>query len=337
MTDITQFAKLVAASGSVEASQITELRRAIYSDGIVSRAEAEVIFEIEHGRKVSNPAWSEMFVEALTDYILNREPPVGYLSDDTAGWLIGQITKRKTPSTDAEIELLLNIIEKASEVTPAFSAYALRLVKDMVIYSDGTDARGRSYGGMRVTEADVDSLQRILWGAGSEGHMAVSLDEAEALFAISHASAGADNDPRFDDLFARAVGNYLLGATGRHVPPRDVALRRETEGPYRASVVNVLSGALAGVTKVRSARHILDTIREAIDDPMDVTFERSNHDRDVAMDAAEILTPQRAEWLRDHVGQNGVMTAPEKALIRFVTRDASAIDPSLKPLIDAVD
>ena len=30
------------------------------------------------------------------------------------------------------------------------------------------------------------------------------------------------------------------------------------------------------------------------------------------------------------------MTAPEKALVRFVAREASAIDPSLKPLIDKV-
>ena len=171
MVEITQFAKLVASSGNVEASQISELRRAIYADGIVSRAEAEVLFEIERARKAHSDEWSAMFVEALTEYALNREPPAGYLSDDTAGWLIGQITKHKTPSTDAEIELLINIIEKANEVTPAFSAYVLRLVKDMVIYSDGTDARGRSHGGMRVTEADVDSLQRILWGAGSEGRL----------------------------------------------------------------------------------------------------------------------------------------------------------------------
>ena len=336
MTEITQFAKLVARSGAVEVSQIAELRRAIYSDGIVSRPEAEVLFEIERARTAHSDAWSQMFVEALTEYALNREPPTGYLSDDTAGWLIGQITQRKIPSTDAEIELLINIVEKASEVTPAFSAYALRLVKDMVIYSDGTDARGRSHGGMRVTEADVDSLQRILWGAGREGHMAVSLDEAEALFSISHASAGADNDPRFDDLFARAVGNYLLGATGRNMPAREVALRRETEGPYRASVVGVLSRTLAGATQVGSARHILDAIAEAIDDRMDIAFEKSNFDRDIAIDAAEVMTARKADWLLDHVGQNGVMTAPEKTLVRFVAREAGAIDPSLKPLIDMV-
>ena len=250
--------------------------------------------------------------------------------------MIGEITKRKLPSTDAEIELLINIVEKANEVTPAFSAYALRLVKDMVIYADGTDARGRLHAGMRVTEADVDSLQRILWGAGSEGHTAVSLAEAEALFAISHATAGADNDPRFDEMFARAVGNYLLGATGRSVPPRGVALRRESEGAYRADVVGVLSGALAGVTKVGSARNVLNTIMEAMDDPMDVAFERSNFERDVAIDAVEIMTPQKAGWLIEHVGQNGVMTAPEKALVRFVAREAGTIDPSLKPLIDKV-
>lgn len=336
MTGIAEFAKLVDRSGRVDAAQIAELRRAIYSDGIVSRAEAEVLFEIERTRKDHSDAWSDLFVEALTEYVLNREPPTGYLSESTAGWLITELTKRKVPSTDAEIELLINIVETAFEVTPAFSAYALRLVKDMVIYSDGTDARGRSHGGMSVTEADVHSLQRILWGAGSEGRMAVSRDEAEALFAIAHASTGADNVPAFDDLFARAVGNYLLGATGRSVPPREVALRRETEGPYRASMVRVLGSALSSMTKSGSAGGILKTVLDTLDDPLDIAFEKSNFERDVAIDAAEIMTPQKAGWLLDHVGQNGLMTGPEKALVRFVAREASAIDPTLKPLIDKV-
>lgn len=336
MSEVARFAQRVAVTGKVDAAQISELRRSIYADGIVSREDAEVLFEIDRARQSHNGEWSQMYVEALTDYALNREPPAGYLSDDTAGWLIGQITKRNIPATDTEIALLVNIIENARQVTPAFSAYALRLVKDMVIYADGTDARGRTHGGIAVTAADVDCLRRILWGAGCEGHLAISRDEAEALFAIADASTGADNHPDFDDLFARAVGNYLLGASGRSVPSRDVALRRETELPYRKNVLGMLARTMASASTAANARFVLDTIGGAFDDDLDVAHEKAEHARDLAADAAGIMTADKAAWLLDHVGRNGTMTAPEKALVRFVAREAVALDPSLASLVHKI-
>ena len=338
MTQLGQFARDVAQSGKVEASQIMELRRAIYADGIVSRPEAEVLFEIERKRTAHSDAWSDMFVEALTDYALNREPPAGYLSADTAAWLMAEIGRRKTPSTDAEIEFVTNLVEKAREVPAAFSAFALGLIKTMVMYGGGTDARGRPHHGGRVGEADICTLQRILWGAGSEGLMAVSRDEAEALFAIAHASTGADNDPKFDDLFAKAIGNYLLGATGHAVPAREVSLRWETEAPHRADVLGVLSRTLAGASKAADARFVLDTVMNArsLSDDVEHAIDQDNARRAAATDAAEVVTADKAGWLLDHIGQNGLMTAPEKALVAFVAREASALDPSLKAVLEKV-
>lgn len=338
MTEFSQFARGVATSGTINASEIAQVRRAIFKDGLVSREEAGQLFEIERGRKTHDKDWSDLFVEALTDYVLNQEPPAGYLAHDTANWIMAEISKRKTPSTDAEVALVINLIEKAREVPASFSAFALRLVKDVVMYGDGPDARGRPHDGGRVTEADVLALQRILWGAGSEGLLAVSRDEAEALFAIAHNSTGADNDPRFDDLFAKAIGNYLLGATGRDVPARDVSLRWETEGPYKASVLRVMAETLAGVSKVADTAFVADAIRNArsLGKDVDAAFDAANGVREAAKSAAEVVTAAEAAWLLEHVGQNGVITGPEKALLRFIAREASAIDPSLKDMLAKV-
>ncbi|MFX8278006.1 hypothetical protein ABTL45_19260, partial [Acinetobacter baumannii] len=91
-----------------------------------------------------------------------------------------------------------------------------------------------------------------------EGLLAVSREEAEALFAIADATTGADNVADFENLFARAIGNYLLGATGRSVPPRDVALKWQTEAPYKADVVKAV-GNVMGVVFGRRVPNVLTT------------------------------------------------------------------------------
>ena len=342
MTRLDQVASRVAQCGEVKADDIVELRRAIYQDGAVSRAECAALFAIERTRTAHSDAWSDLFVEALTDYAIRQEPPEGYLSEDTAAWISAEISKRKTPSADAEVELAINIIEKAREVPAAFSSFALRLVKDMVLYGDGVDARGRAHAGGRISDADINSLQRIIWGAGSEGLMAVSRDEAETLFAIAHASAGHDNDPKFDDFFAKAIGNYLLGATGRAVPTRETAFRWQTE-TYRRDALGILQAVLARARTadwqpMQDPAFYKDTIQNArtLAQDLEHRFEQENTAYDAAQLAASVMTPDKAGWLLVHIDQNGLMTAPEKALVRFIRREASSIDPSLGKVLEKI-
>ena len=333
MADLIETAHAIAATGKVEPADIRALRMAIFADGVVTRTEAEALFAIERTRSTHNDAWSELFVEALTDYALRQELPVEYLTDDTANWIMGQIKQRREPSMDADMALVAELIEKAREVPPAFSAFALRLAKDAVIYGDGPDERGRMHAHGRVTDADVVMLKRVLWGAGSEGQLAISRDEAEALCAIADATNGADNVPEFEDLFARAVGNYLIGATGRAVPTRKEALEWTKRGDYHASVLGAL-GALGkmmrpSVADLAEGAH-MRSLTEEVSLATEAEHKSRNDARAAAMAAAEIMTPEKAGWLLDHIGKNGVVSGPEKALVRFIQREASALDPSLR-------
>ena len=336
---LVQIADRIGQTGNISAADVIEVRRAVYGDdGMISAAEAEGLFAIERARTAHCPEWSALFVEALGDHVLNQQPPVGYLSPENAAFVEGQIKRRKTPSTDCDVELVVALIEKAREVPPAFAAFALRLVKDAVMYGCGPDAHGRPLDSGRITEADVGLLSRILWGAGSEGLLAVSRDEAEALFAIADATAGADNTPAFDDLFARAVGNYLLGATGRAVPPRDVALRWETEPAYKADVLAALSRVLASAPGAMDAKFMSQTLRNvrSLGEDVEHAHAIQNAARESAADLAAIMTPDKAGWLLEHIDKNGRMTAAERALVRFVAREAGALDVSLKDAIAKV-
>jgi hypothetical protein len=336
---IATVAERLCASGKVEAADALAVRRAIYShDGIVDRAEAEALFSIEHERRGYCAEWSQIFVEALTDYLIKQQPPEGYLSDDNAAWIMAQIKRRKEPSTDGDLALVTNLIENAREVPASFSAFALRLVKDTVIYGDGPDALGREHGAGRVTEADVGMLRRILWGAGSEGLLAVSREEAEALVAIADATTGAENAAEFDDLFARAIGNYLIGATGRAVPKREDALRWESGAAYKADVIAALWRVVRSSPQVLDPGFMIDTLRNArtLSDDVEAEHDRRNQERDIAMELAAIKTPKKAGWLIDHVNKNGLMNPPEKALVRFIAREAKSLDPSLQDLIGKI-
>lgn len=337
--DLSDIVDRVALTGEIDPADVLAVRRAVYGDdGQISTTEAEALFAIEGARRVHCPEWSSLFVEALTDHVLNQQPPAGYLSQDNADFVQRQIERHKEPSTDGCVELVTNLIEKAREVPPAFSAFALRLIKNAVIYADGPDAQGRLLGAGRVTEADVALLSRILWGAGSEGLLAVSRDEAEALVAIADATAGADNTAAFDDLFARAIGNYLLGATGRAVPSRDTALRWETEPGYKVDVLATLSRVLAQSPQALDPEFVVDTLKNLRSFSENVEHELAiqNRAREAADAVSAVMTPEKAGWLLDHIDKNGVMTSPEKALVRFVAHEAAALDVSLAGAIAKV-
>ena len=320
-TGVLEIAQRVAASGIVGPADVLAVRRAVYGgDCLVSRAEAEAVFAVERARRAHNPDWSAFFIEALSDYILNQELPAGYVSEENAAWLQAEISKRKSPSTDGDLAIVVRVIEQAREVPASFSAFALRMAKETVIYGDGPDAQGRMHASGRVTDADVAMLQRILWGAGSEGLMAVSREEAEALFAIADATTGADNDAAFEPLFAKAIGNYLLGATGRAVPDRETALRFEAPGSYKADVVGFMKRALSSAPDFASAfkeRSFAQTVENE--------HAKLNMIRDVDIELAAILTPEKAAWLAERIARNGVTNGPEKALLAFVEREGTKL------------
>lgn len=336
---ITDIAGRIASKAGVTPDDATALRRIIYAhDGLIDQQEAEALFAIEHARNGHCAEWSQLFVEALSDYLINQVAPAGYLDGDNAAWVMAQVKRRRLPSTDGDLALIVNIIENAREVPPAFSSFALQLAKEAVIYGDGPDARGRDHGAGRLSDADITILQRILWGAGSEGLLAISREEAEALVAIADATTGADNDPAFDELFARAIGNYLIGATGRAVPSREDALRWEAGATYKADVVAAISRVLTSGPQALDPKFMADTLRNArsLAEDVNVEHERRNAARDLAMDLAAVMTPEKAGWLVEHVNKNGLMNGPEKALVRFIAREAKSLDPSLKELIAKV-
>jgi hypothetical protein len=322
----------VRASGRIEDGDITAVRRIVYADGAVSAEELGRLFEIEHARKAHHREWSSFFREAVVDVALNQTPPLGYVSEANAEALIAAIGERRDARTDTELEALADIVQKAREVPPRFSAFVLKQIKNAVIYSDGVDAQGQPLSPGAVTASEIGLMQRVLWGAEAGGMLAISREEAEALFDIADATTGADNDPAWSDMFARAVGNYLLGATARQAISREAALQA-WHTDYESDIVATLTRILRGTADV------FETGLGALGEPSlasrtEFNIATDELERARAREKAENLHGEKAEWLVDRIRRNGLVTGPERELLEFVKREANLTSPDLRVLID---
>jgi hypothetical protein len=165
-------------------------------------------------------AFSTLFVEALSDYIVHQTYPDGYITDANAAWLISRIDKDGKLETKNELELLLAVFEKAKSVPETMSAYALDQVRQAIISGEGVTRSGKTLAAGKVDEADIEILRRILYAYGSGGNIGITSAEAEVLFDINDATATADNHPAWPVLFAQAIANYLMMAQGHQAMSR---------------------------------------------------------------------------------------------------------------------
>jgi hypothetical protein len=194
---------------------------------------------------------------------------------------------------------------------------------------DGPLANGRSLERGRVSRDEVDLMRRILYACGGDGNVAITRPEAEVLFDINDATASADNDPAWSELFVKAIANFMMAASGYSVPAREEALRRE-------KWLDAPSGGVAdffGRMAAGGLRGFFKAYREP-DHDIEAAWAERNARQSSATAAAETISAHEAEWLARRIGRDGVLHENEKALLRFVRDEAPAVHPSLRSLIN---
>ncbi len=111
----------VIEDGTVDIDEVHELRSTLYADAVIDTDEATALFEINNavsGNPDNVSEWDDLFVEAITDYVLQDEVSPGSVDSEEAAFLIDQIGA--DGQTDAlETRLLENIQAKATSIDPA--------------------------------------------------------------------------------------------------------------------------------------------------------------------------------------------------------------------------
>lgn len=312
------------------ADDVLALRRDVFEDGVIDRAEAEALFAIDRSVKDKAIEWSGFFIEAVTDYLVLAESPKGYISEDNANWLIRAISSDGMVDQVVEFEMLMRAMEKADSMPASLSGFALRQVQSVVVHGEGPLANGRHAVKGMVTAHDVQMLRRVLYAYSSDGGLGISRPEAEVLFDINDQTAESENDPAWTDLFSKAIAFSLMASISHAAVNRDEALRRqEWLDDTSVSVSGFMAGIFSGGLREFGSKMMSDTSVEGAYRQRNEAFEEANAESEV-IDAVE------AEWLVERIGRDGILHANELALIEFLKNESPDLHPSLKPLLDKV-
>lgn len=301
-------ARHAAADGGISTDEIRAMRQAGWADGKMTRAEAEAIFAAQHATANPSPEWSDFFVQAIQQHVLENSEPRGYASEGEARWLIGQVKADGKVCSMTELEALTRIIENAKNVPEVLKAYVLEVIEGEVVSGTGPTRDGGELSDTHVTEAECKLLRRVVFGVASDRPAAVSRREAELLFRVKDATEHAANASEFKRLFVQGVGNYLMGfasASGQ--------ISRERQMELDAFIAD----------NKPSVSRFMGEMAVAAPNAFGVIFgkrdRKPSREERVAADAA--VTAGEQDWLDAQIKLNGKVDAYDQALMEFIAEE----------------
>lgn len=318
---LTNLCTDIVARGEVTADDVLALRGVVFGEITVTPGEVEALFLIDEGTERRVPEWRAFFLEAMTDWLVRQQEPSGYITQDQADWLIARIEADGRVRNGTELELVVRALELADEAPASLAAFGLSLVTRAVVENDGV-----------ISADEVQRMRRLVFALAGPGRMAVTREEAGALFDLNDATRGRDNDPSWTDFFMRAVANAVTAAAGWAPPARAEALRRQAwlEAP-EGDPAGLLGDAVSAAGRLTPGR-----IREALFGSDQAHLDEHVAERESADASAAPVDHAEALWLLDRIGRDGEFDVNEQALIAFLQEVAPSTDAALQPLVDQV-
>lgn len=297
-----------AADGGISNEEILEMRRAGWADGKMSRGEAEAIFVAQHATANPSREWSDFFVEAVKQYVLESSEPRGYASEDEAQWLIEQVQRDSKVCSITELEVLVQIIEKSQNVPTSLKDFVLRVLETEVMEGTGPTRCGGELSDTHVSTAECRLIRRVIFGSGGDRPASVSRAEAEMLFRIKDATEHAGNAPEFKQLFVQGVGNYLMGFASE-----SAQLSRERKLELEAFVADNSS----------SVSRFMGEMAVASPNVFGRVFGRKSAtpSREERVAAEAEVTGEEQDWLDAQIAVNGKVDAYDQALLKFLAEE----------------
>jgi hypothetical protein len=108
-----------ARKGAIDEGDVAALRREIFSDGFVSRDEADALFALDRATPVKCEAWTAFFVEAVTDHVVWQSRPTGVVNEAQGEWLIA---RADASANLCALAALVNVLAEAHRAPQWFLA-----------------------------------------------------------------------------------------------------------------------------------------------------------------------------------------------------------------------
>ena len=114
MANLEQLKNELLADGIIDSEEVKIIKAVIYEDGKIDKDEADFLFELNDAvsGKENAPEWKDLFVDAITAFVLEDDVSPNEIDEDEAEYLYNQI-KGDGQVDDIERALLENIKAKA--------------------------------------------------------------------------------------------------------------------------------------------------------------------------------------------------------------------------------
>jgi hypothetical protein len=299
-------------AAAFDEAAIAALRHQVFAEGLVAPSGMEALYAaLARTGDEAPAAWQDLLSDALVSYALDQSIPAGYVSDALANRLFDRLSAGRARLSKPAFEALVSMIGLARAVPDHLAAFALAQLQASII-PPGSAPRA-------ITGPDVEDLRRILYACSSEGFGFVTRSEAEVLFDLADLTAGQSNVPAFADLFARAIGNHLLGVKRHASPEVREALRRERWLDERQS----LSG---GLRRVFSRALTCVISGDGFVDAAGGWLAQGAADAvlDHALAPGEMIDVEEAAWLRERLARSDPSNPAIVALRAFLQGEPGA-------------
>lgn len=198
-TPLKELLKDIVANGVVDAAEVTGMRKRLYADGVIDQKKADFLFAVNNAVSghENMPGWQKLFVEALTDYVLDDKTSSGEVDMKKTNYLISKITVDNQADAN-ELALLVNIMAKAKATPPKLQKFVLTSLKEAILDDEVIDAN------------EVKMIKTVLYGSGGSEGSSVSRAEADFLFYLNDAVSEEKNSPAWKKFFVEAITKCVL-------------------------------------------------------------------------------------------------------------------------------
>ena len=196
---LNELATDILKDGIIDANEVAQIRERIYADNTIDDDDADFLFILNDGvsGKDNDPSWKELFIEAISDFVLKDETSPGVVDSDETSYLIDKI-QADGVIDDIELELLVHIATTAQECHDSFNAFVLDSLKQAIL-EDGV-----------IDEGEVEMMKKVIYGIGGGGGEGIDRAEADFLFDLNDATSGRENCEEWKAFFIEAVTKHVL-------------------------------------------------------------------------------------------------------------------------------
>ena len=306
----------IAQLSDLSGSEARKIVNEVYADGIVSRAEAEALFKLNNQFSATDPEWTGRFIEAIKDFLIVREAPEGWVSQDEADWLQAQIERDGHIETEGEIDLLLALLRHADSAPESLSRFTLKAISNRII-EDG-----------KASDAMAERMRSVLSAPSGEGSLWVTRHEANVLFRTNDAVSGASNSRSWNNVFAKGILNHLLSAAHPDPISEADALAREAWFKDSRADVRGFFGRMAGAF---TSGDWFSSISYSEESAARARYMA----RETASKSGRVLTGDEKNWFLKRLGWDKSVNAGERQLIELLKEEAPGfvrgLNEALKP------